>query len=85
MKRFLIAGLIAGTMALSFTSCGGGSATSSVAVPNDVLDEFYDMYPTASNVDWELKDGLYEAEFEVGDKNMKAIYTSGGDLVRVDN
>lgn len=72
------------TGALTFAGCGGGDNISTARVPNDVLDEFYDMYPTAENVDWKLKDNMYEADFNVGGKDMKAVYTPDGDFVRVD-
>jgi hypothetical protein len=85
MRKLIIVGMMVGTMAFSLTGCGGGSdrrVTSSAAVPNDVLDEFYDMYPAAEGVDWRLRDGLYEADFEVGDNDMKATFTPDGDYVR---
>jgi hypothetical protein len=88
MKKLWIVGMLVATMAFTFTGCGGGgdqNISTSAAVPNKVLSEFYDMYPTAEDVNWKVNDGLYEADFEVGDKEMKATYTSGGDLVRVDS
>ena len=86
MKKLIIVGLMVGSMAFSLAGCGGGNNRqiySTAAGPNDVLDEFYDMYPTAKDVKWKLKDGLYEADFEVGDADMNATYTPDGDFVRV--
>ncbi len=86
MRKLLIACMVVGTMAFTFTGCGGNDRkmSTSAAVPNDVLEEFNDMYPTADDVKWRTNDGLYEAEFEVGKKNMKATYTPDGDLVEID-
>ena len=87
MKKFLIGAMIIGTMAFTFTGCGGGDSRIAYAtsVPNGVLDEFHDMYPSADNVKCKVKDALYEAYFEISGKDMKAAYTADGNLVRIDS
>ena len=82
MRKILMAVAIAGTMAFSFSSCGGCDNVATARVPNDVIDEFYDRYPSAQNADWKMKDGLYEVEFEMGNKDMEATFSPDGDLVR---
>jgi hypothetical protein len=90
MKKLLIAGL--GAIAFTFTGCGGHdkvtytttttSVPATAGVPSDVIEEFYEMYPSAKDVHWKTKDGLYEAKFEVGGSDMKATFTPGGDFVQ---
>jgi hypothetical protein len=82
MKKLMIAVIFAGTMV--FTGCGGSGARQiSHAVPNKVLEEFHEDFPLAKDVDWEMKNGLYKANFEVLDKDMEAAYTSDGDRVSI--
>jgi hypothetical protein len=82
MKKLLLAVFVAG--ALSLTGCGGGqkNMSMSTSVPTTVLNQFEDMYPSASNVKWKEKNGLYESSFKAGDKKMKAEFTPDGSLVR---
>jgi hypothetical protein len=80
MKKLLLAGLMAVTLSLTLPACGNKDYMSSV-VPVSVLNQFHDMYPSARDVKWKMEDGLYEANFEVADKDMKATYTGNGDFV----
>ncbi|MBX9853474.1 MAG: hypothetical protein K2X86_17150 [Cytophagaceae bacterium] len=85
MKKFLIGAMLFGVMTFTFTGCGGNKMAYSTSVPNNVLSEFHDMYPAADDVRWKLKDGLYQADFEISGKDMKAVYTADGNLVRIDS
>jgi hypothetical protein len=83
MKKLLLGVIIAAGLSFTLPGCGGGNKMStSAAVPSNVVDEFYDMYPTATDVKWKAKDGLYKAIFEVGDNDMTATFTPSGDFVR---
>ena len=35
-------------------------------VPSEILNQFNSQFPDASSVEWEMKNGLYNAEFETG-------------------
>jgi hypothetical protein len=85
MKNILLSGLIALSLTFTMTGCGSGQKNMSAYIPNQVVNEFYDMYPSAKDVTWKNKDGLYEADFELGHKGMKATFTPDGDWVKVDS
>jgi hypothetical protein len=82
MKRLLFAGLIAVSLSVALPGCGGGQKYTSSAVPSKVLNEFHDMYPTATDVKWKNRDGLYEADFELGNQDLNASFTPDGDFIR---
>jgi hypothetical protein len=92
MKKLWIAGMIVGTMA--FAGCGGHDKvyynttrtySSTNGIPNRVVDKFYEMYPSAENVNWNVKDGLYKADFEINDEDMDASFSPDGNLVKVNS
>jgi hypothetical protein len=89
MRKLWIVGMIVGAM--SFAGCGGSdnyyvntSSASTNGIPNSVLSEFYKMYPAAQDVDWEVKGGLYNADFQIEDEDMNASFTPDGKLLKVD-
>jgi hypothetical protein len=81
MKKLMMIVMFAGMMV--FAGCGSGSKHISQAVPNKVLEEFHEDFPLAKDVDWEMRNGLYKANFEMLDKDMEAAYTSDGDRVSI--
>ncbi len=65
-----------------------GGATNSNAqdisadrVPTAVKENFLKSYPKAKKVDWELKRGNYEAEFDLGRVGHKATYAPAGKIL----
>jgi len=50
-------------------------------VPAAVKNAFIKAYPKATDVDWEMKGGNYEADFDLQKVDHKATYTSGGKVV----
>jgi hypothetical protein len=87
MKKLLVIVMMVGSMALTFTSCGGGdkgyTSVNGTAVPNKVLDKFYKSYPAAHDVKWDSDNGIYKVKFEVSNEDMKATYTMDGDLIEI--
>lgn len=49
-------------------------------VPSVIINSFKQGFPKASDVEWELKGGLYEVEFENGFVEYKARYNNSGKL-----
>jgi hypothetical protein len=85
MKKVLLAGLIAISLSTVLSGCGaGGSKKMFSSVPTSILNEFNDMYPSARDIKWKNKDGLYQADFKVGKEKMEAAFTPDGDFVRSD-
>jgi hypothetical protein len=88
-KLWIVGGIVA---AIFFAGCGGSDKTyytttnvSTNGIPNNVLNEFYKMYPAAHDVSWKVKDGLYKADFELGNDDMDASFTPDGKLVKVNS
>lgn len=52
-----------------------------VEVPEEVLATFEEIFPTATNVNWEENDVLYIATFTIDDYSIKATFEENGDWV----
>lgn len=72
-------------LSLAVSSCGN-KQVAKTSVPESVVTSFYQRYPYAQDVDWEMSKGLYEADFKDNNgKSKEAFYRSDGTLVRVDD
>ena len=61
--------------ALLLCSCAGNKPE----VPEQVLSTFAQMFPGATEMEWEMEDeGNWEVEFEVKDKEFTACFTAAG-------
>ena len=52
--------------------------------PQAVLQAFQKAFPNAQDVDWELEDGQYEAEFELGNTEQSATFSATGQLLETE-
>lgn len=53
-------------------------------VPSIILNKFQQSFPKAYDIEWELKNNIYEVEFEQGwGKDFEAWYTADGNLIRL--
>ncbi|MDZ7846062.1 MAG: hypothetical protein U5L96_04480 [Owenweeksia sp.] len=71
MKNILVSALLA------FST----SAISQM-VNEDFESDLEKRHPKATAVNWIPGDGIYTAEFQTGDRKMKAIYTQQGEWLR---
>jgi len=54
-------------------------------VPQAVKTALAQAYPNATDVDWELEDGKYEAEIDMeGGKEMSLLYDASGSLLETE-
>ena len=52
-------------------------------VPSAILNQFNSQFPDASNVEWEMKGDLYNAEFEIGwIMDHQVWYNAAGEMVK---
>lgn len=51
-------------------------------VPSVVLNAFMTGYPQATDVEWELRGGNYNVEFEIGKTDHEAWYDASGKLLK---
>lgn len=70
-------------VAISLFACG--QQISSAKVPSLVLNALKVKYPTASNIDWEMKKNLYEAEFDKDSLEMTVTIDLSGNIKRLEH
>lgn len=51
-------------------------------IPGDVTDSFKVKYESASGVAWKDRLSSFQADFTLGDKEMKALFTSKGEWIK---
>lgn len=51
-------------------------------IPGDVTDSFKVKYENASGVSWKDRLSSFQADFTMGDKEMKALFTSKGEWIK---
>ncbi len=79
MKHILVLSAL-----LALAPAAAFAAASKTKPPQAVLQAFQKAYPNAEDVDWEMEDGMYEAEFEQGDKEQSATFTATGQLIETE-
>lgn len=77
MKKLSILFLIMGTGCVSYAQ-----DLAPKDVPAVVVNAFQQKFPNQSSVEWELKKGLYEAEFEVNKMEHNVYLDSTGKVVK---
>ncbi len=76
MKTLII--IVALTVAFSFSSCHHEQA------PEKIKAAFDQKYPDAEDVEWEMENGKWEAEFEVDEKEMEALFDQNGNWLETE-
>jgi hypothetical protein len=51
-------------------------------VPAAVTKKFNTLYPMAKDVEWEMEDANYEAEFDVNKMETKVFFNAAGDVIK---
>lgn len=77
MKKLSILLLLAATSCASFAQ-----DIAQKDVPAVVVNAFQQKFPNQANVEWELKRGLYEAEFEIKTMDHSVYLDSTGKVVK---
>lgn len=77
MKTQLISLLFAGISIVSWAQEPPKSQ-----VPSVVLNSFNNKFPSATGVEWEQKQGSYEAEFDIGRVEHKVLIDASGKIIR---
>jgi Putative beta-lactamase-inhibitor-like, PepSY-like len=53
-------------------------------VPELIKKTVLDLYPSASKIDWEIEDGMYEAEFDQQGKEVTVVVAMNGMFTMVE-
>ncbi len=51
-------------------------------IPSVVSNTFMSKFPTATDIEWKVKDSLYKVDFEIKDVDYKAYIDMNGQLVK---
>jgi biopolymer transport protein ExbD len=62
---------------LIFVSC----QQSSVDIPEPITKSVKDLYPNAQEINWSVKDGEYESQFKVDEKEIKLLLDEKGKVL----
>ena len=83
MKKLII------IVALAIFSYAQAEDIPETQIPSAILNQFNSQFPDASNVEWEMKNGLYNAEFETGwfidlgwNSDHEVWYNAANELVK---
>ena len=72
--------LLAFTLSIFTNMCDGRVA----AVPDAVKQAFKAQYPNAVDVEWEIVDKGFEAEFRDGNKKMEVLFDADGKVLKAE-
>lgn len=53
-------------------------------IPGDVTDSFRMKYENATGVSWKDRLSSFQADFTIGDKEMKALFSSKGEWIKTE-
>ena len=79
MKGFKLMGVV--FLPIAFGACA--TAISHEEIPSVVINAVMTKYPDATDLDWEVKGGVYEAEFDLGKEDYEVWVNSGGTILKV--
>lgn len=62
--------------ALAFSACSDDDKNDNIAVPDAVSKALKEKYPSATNIQWEMKGGYYVADCRMDSKEMDVWYNA---------
>lgn len=74
-------------MVLAFLPIAFGSCASTIdqqEIPSVVINAVMTKYPDATDLEWEVKDGVYEAEFDLGKDDYEVWVNPQGTILKVE-
>lgn len=67
---------------IAFGSCAG--TIDQQEIPSVVINAVMTRYPDAKDLDWEVKNGIYEAEFDLGKDDYEVWVNAEGTILKVE-
>lgn len=67
---------------IAFGSCAG--TIDQQEIPSVVINAVMTKYPDAKDLDWEVKNGVYEAEFDLGKDDYEVWVNAEGTILKVE-
>ncbi|MDH4473270.1 MAG: PepSY-like domain-containing protein [Fluviicola sp.] len=76
-------------LVLSLAACGTAQkeekATKGLVIPDAVSASFKQHYPNAEDVEWEMEDNNYEAEFEANETETSVVMDANGGILETES
>lgn len=72
---------------LAFLPIAFGSCASTIEqpeIPSVVINAVMTKYPDAKDLEWEMKNGIYEAEFDLGKDDYEVWVNAEGTILKVE-
>jgi len=72
---------------LAFLPIAFGSCASTIGqqeIPSVVINAVMTKYPDAKDLEWEVKNGIYEAEFDLGKEDYEVWVNGQGTILKVE-
>lgn len=67
---------------IAFVSCA--SAIDQQEIPSVVINAVMTKYPDAKDLEWEVKNGIYEAEFDLGKDDYEVWINAEGTILKIE-
>jgi hypothetical protein len=80
MKNLKI--IVLAFLPIAFGSCAG--TIDQQEIPSVVINAVMTKYPDAKDLDWEVKNGVYEAEFDLGKDDYEVWVNAEGTILKVE-
>jgi hypothetical protein len=77
--------LLTSVMAICIAFNSNAQKIQEKAVPEVVVKAFKTKYPSAKEVKWEKEQANFEAEFEMKEVSMSAVFNPAGDFIEVES
>lgn len=74
-------------MVLAFLPIAFGACSATVdqqEIPSVVINAVMTKYPDAKELDWEVKNGVYEAEFDLGKDDFEVWVNTEGTILKIE-
>lgn len=68
---------------IAFGACAG--TVNQQEIPSVVINAVMTKYPDARDLDWEVKNGIYEAEFDLGKDDYEVWINAEGTILKIEH
>ncbi|WP_300664973.1 PepSY-like domain-containing protein [Fluviicola sp.] len=75
--------ILTGFLGIAFVSCAS-TTIDQQEIPSVVINAVMTKYPDAKELDWEVKGGIYEAEFDLGKDDYEVWVNAEGTILKVE-
>lgn len=74
--------IVLACLPITFVSCA--NTIDQQEIPSVVINAVMTKYPDAKDLDWEVKNGIYEAEFDLGKDDYEVWVNAQGTILKIE-